>query len=143
VAIDYFLKIDGIEGESTDKDHKGWIDVLSFSLEAKQGRVTSQDFHFVKLIDKASPKLFAASCGGVSPGPAVFATRKAGEGQKDFFVVSLKEVLISSVSISGAGGDPPSETLSLRFASANLHLEGAADAPACVPPAVPGRDHDG
>ncbi len=31
MAVDYFLKIDGIAGESTDDKHKEWIDVLSFS----------------------------------------------------------------------------------------------------------------
>ena len=30
-AFDYFLKLDGIPGESTDAKHKGEIDVLSWS----------------------------------------------------------------------------------------------------------------
>ncbi|MBK8427520.1 MAG: type VI secretion system tube protein Hcp [Lewinellaceae bacterium] len=31
-AVDYFLKIEGIDGESTDDKHKQWIDIDSYSL---------------------------------------------------------------------------------------------------------------
>ena len=30
MAFDSFLKIDGIQGESTDSKHQGWIEVLSY-----------------------------------------------------------------------------------------------------------------
>ena len=123
---------------------EGWFSrgIVS-GCDGVAGRASPQAFHFVKSIDKASPKLFAASCGGASPGVATFASRKAGEGQKDFLKITMKEVIISSVSLSGDGGEVPSETLSLRFASADVQVEGAADAPACVPPRNPGRDHFG
>jgi type VI secretion system secreted protein Hcp len=40
-AVDYFLKIDGIEGESLDEKHKGEIDVLSWSWgESQEGPTT-------------------------------------------------------------------------------------------------------
>src|SRR5215475_5550792 len=69
-AVDYFLKIEGIEGESTDKTHKNSIQVESFSFGETQagsashgsgggaGKVQMQDFHFVKKLDRASPSLF-------------------------------------------------------------------------------------
>src|SRR5436309_614292 len=58
-AVDYFLKIDGIEGESQDSKHKNEIDLESFSWGETQsgthgagggggaGKVSMQDFHFV------------------------------------------------------------------------------------------------
>src|ERR1700753_4105926 len=75
-AVDYFLKIDGIEGESKDSKHKGEIDLDSWSWGANQsgtyhggggggaGKVAMQDFHFVMKINKASPKLMLACASG-------------------------------------------------------------------------------
>ena len=69
-TTDFFLKIDGIEGESTDGKHKGEIDLLSWSWGETQsgahaagggggaGKVSMQDFHFTMTVNKATPKLF-------------------------------------------------------------------------------------
>jgi type VI secretion system secreted protein Hcp len=77
MALNMYLKIGDIEGESTDQAHEGWIDVLSVSQSVTQpssalassGRRTSQrvimqDFSVVKTIDKATPKLYLACCSG-------------------------------------------------------------------------------
>ena len=68
-AVDYFLKIDSIPGESADDKHKNEIQCESWSFGATQsgsfaagggggaGKVQMQDFHFVKKVDKAGPKL--------------------------------------------------------------------------------------
>lgn len=143
MAFDAFLKLDGIEGESTDAHHKGWIDVLSYSLGGSSGRRSLHDFHIVKSLDKASPRLFAASCNGESAGTAVFSTsRQAGDGSvHDFLKVTLAEVVIASVTISGQAGEEPTEQLTLRFKSAGLTVAGAADAGACVPGPGAGQDH--
>ena len=70
--VDYFLKIKGVDGESTDDKHKGEIELESWSFGGTNaasfssgggggaGKVSLQDFHFVKKYDKASAKLFAA-----------------------------------------------------------------------------------
>ena len=76
-AVDYFLKIDGIEGEATDAKHKNTIDVESWSWGETQtgvasgrgggagaGKVSMQDFHFVMKVNKASPKLMLACATG-------------------------------------------------------------------------------
>ena len=69
MAVDYFLKLKGIEGESTDEKHKNEIDVQSWSWGETQsgsaasgggsgaGKVAMQDFNFVMKVNKASPKL--------------------------------------------------------------------------------------
>jgi len=75
-AVDYFLKVDGIEGESKDDKHKGEIDLESWSWGASQagtspggggggaGKVSMQDFHFVMKVNKATPKLILACAKG-------------------------------------------------------------------------------
>ena len=67
-ASDYFLKIDGIDGESTDDRHKGEIDIQSFSWGVSNsgsmssgsgggaGKASFQDIHFTRQLDKASPE---------------------------------------------------------------------------------------
>ncbi len=68
-----FVKIPSIPGESKDKEHKGWIDVLSVSglMESSGGRdaatglATGKRRHapikITKRIDKASPMLARSS----------------------------------------------------------------------------------
>src|SRR5213593_2324488 len=75
-AVDYFLKLDGIEGESQDAKHKGEIDLESWSWGETQtgtmhagggggaGKVQMQDFHFVMKVNKSSPKLMLACASG-------------------------------------------------------------------------------
>ena len=76
MAVDYFLKIEGIEGESHDDKHKNEIDLQSWSWGETQtgthsagggggaGKVDMQDFHFVMAHNKASPKLMLACASG-------------------------------------------------------------------------------
>ena len=75
-TVDYFMKIDGIKGESGDSKHKDEIDVLSGSWGETQqgasasgggggaGKVAMQDFHFTKRVDKASAPLLLACASG-------------------------------------------------------------------------------
>ncbi len=80
MAFDTFLKIDKVPGESTDDKHKEWIELLSFQHGMTQPvsgvastaggrsaeRVDIQDLCFTKWLDKASPKLYAACCRGIT-----------------------------------------------------------------------------
>ena len=52
----------------------------------------------MKLVDEASPLLLAAAVTGTHIGSAVLSVRKAGQGQQDYLVITMKEVLVSSVS---------------------------------------------
>jgi type VI protein secretion system component Hcp len=149
MAIDSFIKIGDIKGESNDKEYKDWIDVLSFSLESQAGNRAAPAFHFVKQVDQASPALFVAACGGTTPTQALFVTRKASGAQgklggvSDFFKITMKEVFISSLTLSGDAGGVPTETLSLRFAEAAVDVNGAAAPGVCAPPPKgPGHDRD-
>jgi type VI secretion system secreted protein Hcp len=128
-AIDYFLKIDGVEGESQDSKHKGEIDLDSWSWGETQsetsgvgggggaGKVSMQDFHFVTKVSKASPKLFLACATGQHLAKALLTCRKAGKDQQEFLEVTLTDVLVSSFTTGGAeaGGIVPTDQFSLNF----------------------------
>jgi type VI secretion system secreted protein Hcp len=127
---DYFMKIDGIAGESKDSQHTGAIDVESYSFGATQtgtfafgggggaGKVQFQDFHFNSKVSKASPKLYLACANGEHIAKAVLTCRKAGGGkQEEFLKVTLSELMVTSYQIGQqAGVEVPLEQVSLNFA---------------------------
>jgi type VI secretion system secreted protein Hcp len=129
-AVDYFLKVDGIQGESEDSKHKNEIQLESWSFGATQagsfamgggggaGKVQMQDFHFVKKVDKAGPKLMGACCTGEHIPKAVLVCRKAGKDQQEYMKITLSDCLISSYHTSGSGGSDivPMEEISINFA---------------------------
>ena len=127
MTIDTHFKFDGVEGESAHKDHKGEIDILSWSWNVTQsssaasgtgsgrGKAHPGDMNFVHAYDKASPVLAKYCASGKHFATAVLTSRKAGEGQKDFLKVTLKEVFITSVSNSGGGGGELHEAVSCTY----------------------------
>jgi type VI secretion system secreted protein Hcp len=125
MAIDTHIKFDGVEGESTQKDHKGEIEVLSWSWNVSRppaapgggGTAKAQpgDLVFMHTYDKASP-ILAKKCAQGTHFPTVALTaRKSGEGQKDFFKVTMKEVFITSVAPSGGAGGDIIESVSMSY----------------------------
>jgi type VI secretion system secreted protein Hcp len=125
MAVDCFLKIDGIPGESTDAKHTGQINVLSWSWGETQamapgapggaGKVSMQDFHFSKAVDAASPKLMLACASGQQIKDAVLSCRKAG-GSQDFLTITFTEVAVSGYQISDGAAADPTDQLALHFA---------------------------
>jgi type VI secretion system secreted protein Hcp len=128
-AVDFFLKIDGIEGESQDKTHKGEIPVMSWSFGAAQsgtsshgsgaggGKVNFQDFHFVMTVNKSTPKLLEKCADGTHIKNAVLVCRKAGGTQQEYLKVTFTDILVSSYQIGGSGGSDiiPTDQVSLNF----------------------------
>jgi type VI secretion system secreted protein Hcp len=130
-AVDMFIKIDTIDGESTDKTHGKEIDVLSWSWGASQsgsmamgggggaGKVSMQDFTFTKSLDKSSPKLFEALATGKHLKEAKLVLR--GSSSMEYLVITFSDVLISSYSTGGSSGeDRPTESISLNFAQIKM-----------------------
>ena len=130
-TVDYFLKFDGIKGESTDAKHKDEIDIESWTWGATSarpagsagtgagaGKVAMQDFHFVMKVNKATPKLFLACASGEHIKNAVLTCRKAGKGQHEYLTFKFHDVLVSSYQTGGSeGGDLlPVEQVSFNFA---------------------------
>jgi type VI secretion system secreted protein Hcp len=128
--VDYFLKIDGIDGESTDSKHKGEIELESWSWGATNagshgsgggggaGKVAMQDFHFVMKHNKASPKLMLACATGEHLKKAVLVCRKAGKDQQEFLKVTLTDCLVSSYQTGGSAHSDviPTDQISMNFA---------------------------
>ncbi len=128
-AVDYFLDIDGIKGESTDDKHKDKIDLESWSWGESNsgahgagggggaGKVAMQDFHFVMKVNKASPELMLACATGKHIPKATLICRKAGGTQGEFLKVTMSDLLVSSYQTggSGHGGVLPTDQISLNF----------------------------
>lgn len=129
-AADFYLWIDGIEGESTDETHRGALVIDSFSWGMSNsgtfssggggaGKVSMQDFHFTRRLDKASPLLMRACATGQHIAEAKLTCRKSGSDGKtnEYYTIKLTDVLVSSVSTGGSSGDSvPMESVSFNFA---------------------------
>ena len=129
MAVDYFLKIQGVEGESKDFKHKNEIDLLSFSWGETQtgthsgggggggGKVSMQDFHFVMKTNKASPKLLLACANGEHIGDGLLTCRKAGKEQQEFMKIKFTDLLVSSYQTGGSssGDEIPMDQISLNY----------------------------
>ena len=129
MAVDMFLKLDDIKGESSDDKHSGEIDVLAWNWGMTQtgtthmgggggaGKVSVADISITKYIDKSSPNLMLACCNGKHFKEGLLTVRKAGEKPLEYLKVTMKEVLVSSIAPGGSGGeDRQREILSLNFA---------------------------
>lgn len=127
--VDYFLKIEGVDGESTDNKHKNEIDVLSWSWGETNagthvggggggaGKVSMQDFHFVMHVNKSSPKLMLACASGEHIPKAVLTCRRAGKEQQEYLQITFTDLLVSSYQTGGSAGDVvPVDQISLNFA---------------------------
>ncbi len=129
-AVDYFIKFDGIKGESADAKHKDEIDIESWSWGETQsgsaaqrggagaGKVSMQDFHFVMKLNKASPALLKACATGQHIKMATLTSRKAGKGQQEYLTFKFHDVLVSSYQTGGseAAAVVPTDSVSFNFA---------------------------
>jgi type VI secretion system secreted protein Hcp len=128
-----FMKIDTVDGESRDKTHKKEIDVLAWSWGisnsgsahvgggAGAGKCNVQDISFTKWVDSATPKLALACCDGKHFKDATLVVRKAGEKPVEYLKIKIEEVLITSISTGGSGGeDRLTENITLNFAKVSL-----------------------
>lgn len=129
-----YMKFDGIVGESLDREHQGWVDILSFdqgfAREAQprgngrnRGGRTIKEFVVVKELDRSSPKLAEAVCTGkVFPKVEIHVTTsfQSNDGVAmpvTYYTYELKNVQVASYNISGSGqdGTVPVDQFSLNF----------------------------
>jgi type VI secretion system secreted protein Hcp len=129
MAVDMFLKIDGVDGESKDKTHLKQIDVLAWSWGlsnsgsahvgggAGSGKVNVQDVSITKWVDSASPKLVVACCEGSHYSQVLLTVRKAaGKAPLEYVKITLNEVLVAGISTGGSGGEERlTENVTLNF----------------------------
>ena len=131
MPVEMFLKLAGIDGESTDAKHKGEIDVLAWSWGLSQeggspggggggaGRVTIENISIQKLVDLASPLLLSFSATGKHISDGTLTTRKAGKGAKaggEFLLFKMSNVIVTSVHVAASqDGNAPTESITLSF----------------------------
>jgi len=134
MAVDMFLKLDGIKGESHDSKHKGEIDVLAWSWGMSNGssthsgggggagKVSINDITLTKNVDSSSNALFLSCATGHHIKQADLVVRKhGGKTPLEYLKIKLEDIIITSVSIGGAGGDTMvSENVSLSFAKVHF-----------------------
>jgi type VI secretion system secreted protein Hcp len=127
--VDYFLKLDGIKGESTDSKHKGEIELSSFSWGCSNtsdvagssgtgggaGKVHFQDLHCTTMVNTSSPTLMLNCATGVHIKSALVTARKQGGDQQDYYKVTLTDVLVSSYQSGGGGDLIPTDQFSLNY----------------------------
>ena len=134
MSMDQFLKFTPkVDGEAKDKSHKGEIDVLAWSWGlsnsgsahvgggAGAGKCNVQDISITKYVDKSSPTLMLYCANGKHMDDATLVVRKAGENPVEYLKIKLTEVLVTSISTGGSGGeDRLTENVTLNFAKVNV-----------------------
>jgi type VI secretion system secreted protein Hcp len=132
-----FLKLTDVKGEAQDKAHKEEIDVLAWSWGMSQsgtmhaggggggGKVSVQDISITKWLDKSSPVLMQYCSTGKQFTDAVLTVRKAGgDSPLEYLVITMKDVLVSSLSTGGSGGeDRLTENATLNFSQYKVEYQ--------------------
>jgi type VI secretion system secreted protein Hcp len=140
MAVDMFLTIKGVDGESKDGTHTNAIDVLAWSWGMSNsatahlgsgsgsGKVSVQDLSITKYVDKSSPHLILACCKGNHYPNATLVVRKAGGNPVEYIEIEMTRVFIGSVSTGGSGGeDRLTENIVLNFAEFDFYYSPQKD----------------
>lgn len=126
MAVDLFLKLDTIKGESTDSKHTEEIEIDSFSFGQaselgrdtgqRAGRVSMQDFHFVMSLNKATPQLMLKCAKGEHIAEGLLTMRQVGGQQIEFLKIKFSDIIISSFQNAASEADIfPKDQFSLWF----------------------------
>ena len=137
MALDFYVQINGIDGQSNDKGHSKWIEAIAFSHGSKQqiaseratavaGRGTFEPFIFVHEIDKATPKLqqFCMSGQKIDKVKVEVCSAVAGV-QTPVYEVTLEQVKVISAKVQAGQAGFSSDNTSFK-------LPGTPDAPSLV-----------
>jgi type VI secretion system secreted protein Hcp len=134
MAVDVFLKLGDIAGESKDSKHGGTIDVLSWSWGMSQtgsmstgggggaGKANFADLSFMHLLDKASPVLMQKCATGDHIKEGTLVSRKAGKGQQEYLIIKMNDILVTSVQPSGSS-EHPMESVSIQCSKIDLEYK--------------------
>ena len=134
MAFDAFLKIEGLDGDSTRRGFEKQLELRSFNWGASNqsaisaggaagGKVSVTTFNISKKTDVASPRLFQSCCNGTHYSKAVLTLSRQGSGSSDDFMkYEFESVYVESVQWSGAIGadDTPLESVSFAFGKVSV-----------------------
>ena len=133
---DFFIKIDGIPGESKDSKHIGWIDVLDFNYGVSQsssmftgggggvGKASFEALTFRHYVDKATPNLMQYCASGKHIGNIEVSCCKVGDGSQEYMRIILTDCLITSAGPGGSTNDARvSESVSISYAKIKVEVK--------------------
>ena len=135
MAVDMFLRIEGIKGESKDSKRTDHIQVLSWSWDVSQtgtagtgtgltaGKVEHHDIEIRKLVDKASPILYKFCCNGDHIPSADLYVRKAAGGTEalEYIVLHFEDLVITGFNLGGQPkADQIEEVVKLNYAKVQI-----------------------
>ena len=128
MAIDHFIKFDGIDGEATEEKHVKWIDVESFHWGVSHhvdmvgsahssGKASIEAFSFTKQVDSSSPKLLLDCCTGEHIKTAELHFSQSTGDRLVWMTYKFSDVMVSGYQISASAGgtDRPQEHISVAF----------------------------
>ena len=129
---DYFLKIDGIDGESQDSKHTNEIQIDDFKLSVvnrgrqgdyKVGKAVFDDARFFASVDQSYPKLKQACATGEHLPKAVLTCRKAGKSQQDYLRITFSDLFITSCKLDTDGSVLPMMEFTISFARKQIEYK--------------------
>ena len=124
MAVDMFLKLGDLEGESIDKGNKGWMDLLAYSFGISNsgtmhmgggggaGKANFQDLSCTTYFEKSTPGIMSQVSTGKHWKECTLKVRKAGGEQLEYITIVMKKVMVTSCNIGGSGGE---ERLTVNF----------------------------
>lgn len=149
---DYFLKVDGIPGESADAKHKDEIDVLAFSWGVSQtgtpssgggggsGKAVFDDLLVVARASKASPLLWLACASGTHIKSAILTCRRSSKAAPEFLTITLSDVVVASYELDSSDDGPPLDQIGLAYAKIETQYTPVDPAGKALPPVKAGWD---
>jgi type VI secretion system secreted protein Hcp len=128
MATDMFLKLDGIDGESTDEKHQKWIEISSWNTSWEQPiaqakaatgpsveKCKHEPIVVAKLMDSATPALLKHIWGGkiIKEGTIECFRADTDAAPFKYLTITMQYIMINTYSIGGAEGDMPQEEVGL------------------------------
>jgi type VI secretion system secreted protein Hcp len=133
---DFYIKLEGIDGESKDSKHKNWIDVLSFNYGVSQsssmftgggggvGKASFDVLTFTHYVDRATPNLFQYCAAGRHIPTVEVSACKAGDGSQEYMHITLTDVLVTHAGPTGSTDDARvKETVGLSYSKIKVEVK--------------------
>lgn len=133
---DFYIKLDGIDGESKDSKHKNWVDVLNFNYAVSQsssmftgggggvGKASFDALSFTHYVDKATPNLLQYCASGKHIGTVQVSCCKVGDGSQEYMHITLTDCLVTHAGPSGSSDDARvKETVSLSYSKIEVKVK--------------------
>lgn len=132
-AADYFLKINGIKGDSPDATHRDEIRLASWSWGGSNAstmqfggtggdRAQMDNLDFTMSVNRATPKLVEKLASGEAISSAVLTCRKAGALPHEYLKITFEDVVVASYRAAAVASEDtlPEDAFSLNFAKVRL-----------------------